>query len=56
MILLVLECSPHLLDIPDDAYPEIQGEFNPELQTVKSKSILKLKLKTCSNTWWQLIP
>jgi hypothetical protein len=36
VILLVLECSPHLSDIPDGACPEIQGEFNPELQTIKS--------------------
>jgi hypothetical protein len=35
VILLVLEFSPHVLDIPDGACPEIQGEFNPELQTIK---------------------
>jgi hypothetical protein len=36
VILLVLESSPHILDIPDGVCPEIQGEFNPKLQTIKT--------------------
>jgi hypothetical protein len=50
VILLVLESSPHILDIPDGVCPEIQIADNKNF-----KGILKLKRKNCSNTCWHFM-